>query len=165
MHLLRHGKYVFGVKNKKEYCNYDNCLLYHRICFFASYSLHPFWNLFGNSVRYMKWMVRYGWPSVSGGMSYGMEMVIRQSDYPHIACLPGSGGGGQSSNTRRAAILSLRFFSIFVISSWLGISIEAHAAGIGIPASSISVRYHSIPLPDWGTGVPAIRHSSIKKKL
>jgi hypothetical protein len=92
-----------------------------------------------------------------------MEMVIRQSDYPHIACLPWQRGRRTVKQYPRAAILSLRFFSIFVISSWLGISIEAHAAGIGIPASSISVRYHGIPLPDWGTEVPAIRHSSIKR--
>jgi hypothetical protein len=42
----------------------------------------------------------------------------------------------------------------------LGIGIEVDAAGIGIPASRISIRYRSIPVPDWvpfsGTGlVPA----------
>jgi hypothetical protein len=33
----------------------------------------------------------------------------------------------------------------------MGIGIEADNAGIGIPASSISVQYRSIPVPDWGT--------------
>jgi hypothetical protein len=36
----------------------------------------------------------------------------------------------------------------------LDIGIEADAAGIGIPASSISVRYHSIPVPDWASLIP-----------
>jgi hypothetical protein len=36
----------------------------------------------------------------------------------------------------------------------MDIAIEADAAGIGIPASSISVRYRSIPVPDWGTLIP-----------
>ncbi len=45
----------------------------------------------------------------------------------------------------------------------MGIGIEADAAGIGIPASSISVRYRSIPVPDFGTLIPvpdslAFRH-------
>ncbi len=31
----------------------------------------------------------------------------------------------------------------------LGIGIEINAAGIGIPASCISVQYQSIPVPDW----------------
>jgi hypothetical protein len=31
---------------------------------------------------------------------------------------------------------------------------EADAAGIGTPASSILVRYRSIPIPDWGTLIP-----------
>jgi hypothetical protein len=31
----------------------------------------------------------------------------------------------------------------------LGIGIETYAAGIGIPAPGISVRYHSIPELDW----------------
>ncbi len=35
-----------------------------------------------------------------------------------------------------------------------GHRIEADAAGIGIPASSISVRYRSIPVPDWDTLIP-----------
>jgi hypothetical protein len=35
-----------------------------------------------------------------------------------------------------------------------GHRIEADAAGIGIPASSISVRYRSIPVPDWATLIP-----------
>jgi hypothetical protein len=40
---------------------------------------------------------------------------------------------------------------------------EADDAGIGIPASSISFRYRSISVPDWGTLIPvpdspAFRH-------
>jgi hypothetical protein len=31
----------------------------------------------------------------------------------------------------------------------MGIGIKVDAAGIGIPASYISVRYRSIPVPDW----------------
>ncbi len=50
----------------------------------------------------------------------------------------------------------------------LGIVIEVDAAGIGIPASYISVRYRSIPLPDWvplfryrtGSGIVISDHSS-----
>ncbi len=38
--------------------------------------------------------------------------------------------------------------------SQLGIGGEADAASIGIPASGISVRYRSIPVPDWGTLIP-----------
>jgi hypothetical protein len=43
------------------------------------------------------------------------------------------------------------------------LSIEADAAGIGILATSISVRYRSIPVSDWGTLIPvpytpAFRH-------
>ncbi len=41
----------------------------------------------------------------------------------------------------------------------IAIGIEAVATGIGIPASSISVLYRSIPVPDWGTLIPeAVRH-------
>ncbi len=45
----------------------------------------------------------------------------------------------------------------------LGIGVNADVASIGIPASSISVRYRSIPVPDWGTLIPvpdcpAFRH-------
>ncbi len=39
--------------------------------------------------------------------------------------------------------------------SQLGIGIESNAAGVGIPSSSISVRYRSIPVPDW---IPVFRH-------
>jgi len=44
-----------------------------------------------------------------------------------------------------------------------GIGIEANAAGIGIPASSLSLRYRSILVPDLGTLIPvpdspAFRH-------
>ncbi len=35
----------------------------------------------------------------------------------------------------------------------LGIGIEDDAAGIGIPASGISVRYRIIPVSDWGIPV------------
>jgi hypothetical protein len=38
--------------------------------------------------------------------------------------------------------------------SQLGIGIEANAASSGIPASSISVRYRSNPILDWGTLIP-----------
>ncbi len=41
--------------------------------------------------------------------------------------------------------------NVYFMHSWA--SIHADAAGIGIPASSISVRYRSIPVPD---GVPVI---------
>jgi hypothetical protein len=49
----------------------------------------------------------------------------------------------------------------------LGIVIEADAAGIGISASYISVRYRSIPVPDWvlifryrtGSGISIFVHS------
>ncbi len=45
----------------------------------------------------------------------------------------------------------------------LGIGIEANATGIGILASSLSVRYRSILVPDLGTLIPvpnspAFRH-------
>jgi hypothetical protein len=36
----------------------------------------------------------------------------------------------------------------------LGIGIEADGAGIGISASSISVRYRSIPVLDWCALIP-----------
>jgi hypothetical protein len=36
----------------------------------------------------------------------------------------------------------------------MGIGIEVDAAGIGIPASSNSVRYRSIPAPDWDILIP-----------
>ena len=44
--------------------------------------------------------------------------------------------------------------NLYSLNSKLGIGIEADAAGIGIPASSISVQYHSIPVLDWGTLIP-----------
>jgi hypothetical protein len=47
-------------------------------------------------------------------------------------------------------------FSIGRISTFLAvIEVEVEAAGIGIPASCISVRYRSIPVPDW---VPLFRY-------
>jgi hypothetical protein len=57
-------------------------------------------------------------------------------------------------NPRFSEILFLRIL-FYLLSSI--------AAGIGIPASSISVRYRSIPVPDWGTLIPvpdnpAFRH-------
>jgi hypothetical protein len=50
------------------------------------------------------------------------------------------------------------FLGLFV-----GMGIETDAAGIGIPASSISGRYRNIPVPDRGTLIPvpdspALRH-------
>ncbi len=52
---------------------------------------------------------------------------------------------------------------VTVVFAQLSIGIEADAAGISIPASSISVRYRCIPVPDWGTlipvpDIPAFRH-------
>jgi hypothetical protein len=51
-----------------------------------------------------------------------------------------------------------------------GIGIEADAVGIGIPASSISVRYFSILVLDCGTLIPvpdspAFRHNKNCKKV
>ncbi len=44
----------------------------------------------------------------------------------------------------------------------MGIGNEADAASIRIPASSISVRYRSIPAPDWGTLIPVLDSPAIK---
>ncbi len=40
----------------------------------------------------------------------------------------------------------------------LGIGVEANATSIGITASSLSVRYRSILVPDLGTLIPKFRH-------
>jgi hypothetical protein len=36
----------------------------------------------------------------------------------------------------------------------MGIGVEVDAAGIGIPTSSITVRYRSIPVQVWGALIP-----------
>jgi hypothetical protein len=45
----------------------------------------------------------------------------------------------------------------------MGIGIEVDAAGIGNPASSISILYRNIPVLDWHILIPlpAVRHSDI----
>jgi hypothetical protein len=49
------------------------------------------------------------------------------------------------------------YSTLSYLSTIAGIGIEVDAAGIGIPASCISVRYKSIPVPDW---VPIFRYQT-----
>jgi hypothetical protein len=58
---------------------------------------------------------------------------------------------------RRLSIINLEWGCCEgFLKSFLGIGIEADAAGIGIPASSISVRHRSIPVPDWDPLIPVL---------
>jgi hypothetical protein len=66
----------------------------------------------------------------------------------------------QMTVSRYSAFLIAESVSFY--HSWASAS-RANAASTGIPASIISVRYRSIPVPDWGTLIsvpdsPAFRH-------